>query len=73
MIIEDILAGIENQKNVKADPDRKAAIADAIKAAKKGDIVLLCGKGHETYQILNTGKIHFDEREVVREIIANII
>ena len=37
---------------------------------KKGDVVLLAGKGHETYQILNTGKIHYDEREVVAGILA---
>ena len=38
--------------------------------SSKPDIIVLAGKGHETYQILNTGKIHFDEREVVAEILA---
>ncbi|MFN0119526.1 MAG: UDP-N-acetylmuramoyl-L-alanyl-D-glutamate--2,6-diaminopimelate ligase [Blastocatellia bacterium] len=44
--------------------DRAAAIARAIAMAQPGDLVLLAGKGHETYQILATGKIHFDDREV---------
>ena len=67
-IIEDILEGIEDRSNVRVNPDRRSAIGDAMREAKKGDIVLLAGKGHETYQILSTGKIHFDEREVVQSI-----
>jgi UDP-N-acetylmuramoyl-L-alanyl-D-glutamate--2,6-diaminopimelate ligase len=35
--------------------------------ARPGDVILIAGKGHETYQILPTGKIHFDDREVARE------
>jgi len=38
--------------------------------AKKDDVIVLAGKGHETYQILNTGTVHFDEREVVHEILG---
>ena len=37
--------------------------------AQKGDVILLAGKGHETYQILNEGTIHFDEREVLAKFI----
>ena len=37
--------------------------------AKEGDVIVIAGKGHETYQILNTGTIHFDEREVIEEIL----
>ena len=48
---------------------RRDAIRYALENAKKGDCVVLAGKGHETYQILNTGTIHFDEREVVKEIL----
>lgn len=44
--------------------DRKKAIYRAIELAKKDDIVIIAGKGHENYQILNTGIIHFDDREV---------
>ena len=67
-IIEDILAGIpKNRAHVFVQPDRKLAIALALKKARAGDVVLLAGKGQETYQILATGKIHMDEREIVRE------
>lgn len=50
--------------------DRRAAITMAITQAAPEDVVLLAGKGHETYQILSTGKIHFDDREVAREALA---
>ena len=54
---------------IKAITDRTEAIRYALSIAKAGDVVLLAGKGHETYQILNTGKIHYDEREVVAQIL----
>jgi len=47
--------------------NRVEAIKYAVKNAQTGDIVVLAGKGHETYQILKTGTIHLDEREVVNE------
>lgn len=50
---------------------RYDAIKYAMDNAKAGDVIVLAGKGHETYQILNTGTIHFDEREVVKEILNN--
>ena len=49
---------------------RRDAIKYALDNAQKGDCIVLAGKGHETYQILNSGTIHFDEREVVREILG---
>ena len=72
-IIEDILNGIENRENIRVNSDRRSAIRDAMLEAKKDDIVLLAGKGHETYQILSTGKIHFDEREVAAKIAADFV
>jgi UDP-N-acetylmuramoyl-L-alanyl-D-glutamate--2,6-diaminopimelate ligase len=66
-IIADILAGIKNKASVSVEPDRRLAIQLALKRARSGDIVLLAGKGQETYQILADGKIHLDEREVVAE------
>jgi UDP-N-acetylmuramoyl-L-alanyl-D-glutamate--2,6-diaminopimelate ligase len=51
-------------------PDRKEAIRKALHMARKGDIILIAGKGHEDYQILGGKVIHFDDREVVRDIIA---
>lgn len=71
-IIEDIRKGLHSGlARVIVDSDRRHAIRRALSAAKAGDVVVLAGKGQETYQILNTGKIHFDEREVVAEILQN--
>jgi UDP-N-acetylmuramoyl-L-alanyl-D-glutamate--2,6-diaminopimelate ligase len=50
--------------------DRRAAIRMALHWARPGDLVLIAGKGHEDYQILGTNKIHFDDREVAREAMA---
>ena len=52
--------------------DRREAIRYAITHALPGDVIILAGKGHETYQILKDRTIHFDEREVVREILAEL-
>ncbi len=71
-IIEDILEGMKDTKTpYKVVENRKEAIRWAMENARKDDIILLAGKGHETYQILPTGTIHFDEREVVREVLGN--
>lgn len=68
LIINDILCGMENTKAKTAVAEnRRDAINYALKKAKKGDLVLLAGKGHETYQIIGNEKKHFDEREIVRE------
>ena len=52
--------------------DRRTAIFHAIGAAKAGDTVVILGKGHETYQILKDGTIHFDDRETAREAIRGL-
>ena len=49
--------------------DRTEAIKKAIKMANKNDIIVLAGKGHETYQEINHVKHHYDEREIVAQII----
>ena len=49
---------------------RKAAIARALELAHDGDVVVLAGKGHETYQIIGTTKLPFDEKLIVRELLA---
>ncbi len=70
-IIEDITAGIgKHSAKVIVDSDRTGAIAKALECAQAGDIVVLAGKGQETYQILASGKIHYDEREVVAKILS---
>ncbi len=50
--------------------DRRTAISQAIAEAQKGDVIIIAGKGHEDYQILASGKIHFDDREVASEALA---
>jgi UDP-N-acetylmuramoyl-L-alanyl-D-glutamate--2,6-diaminopimelate ligase len=50
--------------------DRTQAIEFALNEANEGDIVLLAGKGHETYQIIGTEKIHYDEREIVKNLLG---
>ena len=50
--------------------NRTEAVKYAVQNARTGDIIVLAGKGHETYQILKTGKIHLDEREVVAEALS---
>lgn len=68
-IINDILVGIEKtDAEYEVVENRKKAIEYAMAKAEKNDVVLLLGKGHETYQILNDGTIDFDERKIVAEI-----
>ncbi|HUF43231.1 MAG TPA: UDP-N-acetylmuramoyl-L-alanyl-D-glutamate--2,6-diaminopimelate ligase [Verrucomicrobiae bacterium] len=53
------------------EPDRREAIRLALAWAQPGDLILLAGKGHEDYQILGTQKIHFDDREIARELLTH--
>ena len=72
-IINDILEGIKGIPTpVKVIENRIEAIKFAVSNARKDDIIVLAGKGHETYQILNTGTIHLDEREVVKEALSEL-
>ncbi len=80
-IIRDILAGMEGFEQLSApdleshpftsgylvEPDRKKALETAVFLSKPDDIILAAGKGHETYQITNSGTNHFDDREVLEE------
>ncbi|MDO5518817.1 MAG: cyanophycin synthetase, partial [Clostridium sp.] len=67
-IIEDIKAGLDKDNYIIIE-NRKEAIKKAIEIAEEGDVIVIAGKGHETYQILKDKTIHFDEREVVKEIL----
>lgn len=71
-IMNDIEVGLKktNGKYIKI-PDRKDAIKYAIDNAMEGDIILLLGKGHETYQEKNGERYHYDEREIIKEIMNN--
>ena len=63
-IISDILAGVDKESEFAVVPDRREAIRYAIRHARSGDIILLAGKGHETYEIDRTGKHPFCETEI---------
>ena len=72
-IIKDILEGIDKKKeNYHVVVDRKQAIAEAISMAKKDDVVIITGKGHETYQIIGKVKHHFDDKEVANECLSKM-
>ena len=66
-IIDDIVAGLGDAKNYVVNANRKKAIHYAMEIGKKDDIIVLAGKGHETYQEVNGVKYHMDEREIVAE------
>jgi UDP-N-acetylmuramoyl-L-alanyl-D-glutamate--2,6-diaminopimelate ligase len=68
-ILDDIEAGMTPGTHERVE-DRRAAIARAIESSGEGDVILLAGKGHETYQIRGTVKYPFDERQIVNEILA---
>ncbi|HUH13858.1 MAG TPA: UDP-N-acetylmuramoyl-L-alanyl-D-glutamate--2,6-diaminopimelate ligase, partial [Longimicrobiales bacterium] len=68
-IIDDIVAGMSGGAFMR-ETDRRAAIARALGVASANDLVLLAGKGHETYQVLGTDKVSFDEKVVVAELLG---
>ena len=68
-ILEDSIKGFETKKYI-VKKEREDGIGTAVKLAEKGDIILVLGKGHETYQIVGKTKYHFDDREILcREIL----
>jgi len=69
-ILDEVEAGMAGVRHERM-ADRRAAIALALDRAHADDVVLLAGKGHETYQILGTEKVPFDEREIVRQLGAS--
>ena len=72
-IIDDILEGVVGTRTpYKVVENRVDAIKYAVSIAQKDDIIVLAGKGHETYQILKDGTIHLDEREVVAEALREL-
>lgn len=75
-ILADVEAGIlevlDDKTQYEKIADRRSAIERAITMANADDVVMIAGKGHETYQILNSGTIHFDDREVAREVVKGL-
>lgn len=72
-ILADICRGLEeagmDEARFELIADRREAIARAVERAAPGDVVLIAGKGHETYQLLKDGVVHFDDREEARQAI----
>ncbi len=66
-IIKQMREGIGTKNKVLENVDRREAIRTAIALARPGDVILVAGKGHETYQEIKGKKYHFDDREVIRE------
>ncbi len=74
-IIRQIMEGIqspESRSRTETITDRRTAIACALGMGRSGDVILIAGKGHENYQILADRTIHFDDREVVRELAGGL-
>ena len=76
-ILQEVEAGVRDgleagRVRYEMIPDRRTAIETAIREAKRGDMVLIAGKGHEDYQIIGTQKVHFDDREVAREAVGKL-
>ena len=70
MILEDILLGLHGKDHVTATPDRRLAIKMALAALEENEVLLILGKGDEDYQEIKGVKHHFDDREVVRELLG---
>ncbi len=71
-IIKEIEAGISNPSKYLAEPDREQAIRIALGMAREGDVVLIAGKGHETYQVVGADARPFDDRLVARDILKGL-
>ena len=67
-IIDEIERGMGGAPHLRI-PDRLAGIRAALNEGQAGDTILLAGKGHETYQVIGTKKIDFDEREIVQGLV----
>ena len=70
-IIEDILLGLGDAPRL-VEADRRMAIELALGEAEEGDLVVIAGKGHEDYQVIGRQTIHFDDREVAREVLRKL-
>ena len=68
-ILKDVLPGLATAKEVVVEVDRRAATSKALSMLGKDDALLIAGKGHEDYQIIQGVKHHYSDQEVVREIL----
>ncbi len=74
-IIDEIITGFQrlDSQTITIEPDRKKAIELAIESAEKDDIVLIAGKGHETYQIIGTQKFDFSDKKIAQKCLQKRI
>jgi UDP-N-acetylmuramoyl-L-alanyl-D-glutamate--2,6-diaminopimelate ligase len=70
-IVDEIIAGAH--ANYRVEEDRATAILEAMSAARPQDVVLIAGKGHETYQEIGEQRLPFDDFEVARQVIARVL
>ncbi len=70
-IINDMVKGLQQPDKVTIIHDRAQAIKHAIKRANKNDVILIAGKGHEDYQIINDKKIHYSDVEQVNKYLCH--
>jgi UDP-N-acetylmuramoyl-L-alanyl-D-glutamate--2,6-diaminopimelate ligase len=66
-IANEILAGMRHRSQVRVELDRGTAICWALKQARDGDCVLIAGKGHEDYQVIEDERYFFDDREIAQQ------
>jgi UDP-N-acetylmuramyl-tripeptide synthetase len=71
-ILSEIASGVRQGADYTIEPDRRGAIKLALQCATKDDVVLIAGKGHETYQIFRDKTVGFDDRAVAREILGEL-
>jgi len=71
-ILKDILSGIKDQSNTRAMVDRAFAIQEALRELEEGEVLMILGKGDEDTMEIDGEKIHFDDREIVRALLAEM-
>ncbi|HEX2575807.1 MAG TPA: UDP-N-acetylmuramoyl-L-alanyl-D-glutamate--2,6-diaminopimelate ligase [Aquihabitans sp.] len=69
-IISQVRRGMDQPRDLRVEPDRRAAIGLAVATARPGDVVLVAGKGHEAVQVIGDDAVPFDDRAVLREALA---
>ncbi len=71
-ILSEMKAGLERGQKAVSIVDRREAIDTAARMASPGDIILVAGKGHETYQVVGTERLHFDDKEELRRAFLEV-
>jgi UDP-N-acetylmuramoyl-L-alanyl-D-glutamate--2,6-diaminopimelate ligase len=71
-IVAEIRAGLRTPKRARVERDRARAIADALRQAHAGDVVLVAGKGHETYQVVGDQHLAYSDRDTVKQLLGEV-